>query len=124
MTEIQEYFKNVSGVFRSGSATEHSYRGFLAELVNSICPEVKAINEPKRQECGAPDYIISRKEIPVGFIEAKDIGVDLDTVEKSEQLKRYLERLDNLILTDYLEFRLFRNGQKVSKVHIGILDKG
>ena len=124
MTEIQEYFKSVSGVFRSGSATEHSYRGFLTELVNSICPEVKAINEPKRQECGAPDYIISRKEIPVGFIEAKDIGVDLDTVEKSEQLKRYLERLDNLILTDYLEFRLFRNGQKVSKVHIGILDKG
>ena len=121
---IQEYFKSVSGVFRSGSATEHSYRGFLAELVNSICPDVKAINEPKRQECGAPDYIISRKEIPVGFIEAKDIGVDLDTVEKSEQLKRYLERLDNLILTDYLEFRLFRNGQKVSKVHIGILDKG
>ncbi len=124
MTEIQEYFKSISGVFRSGSATEHSYRGFLAELVNSICPEVKAINEPKRQECGAPDYIISRKEIPVGFIEAKDIGVDLDTVEKSEQLKRYLERLDNLILTDFLEFRLFRNGQKVSKVHIGILDKG
>jgi hypothetical protein len=124
MTGIQDYLKSVGSQYRGGNATEHTYRGYLAVLIGGICSDVKVTNEPKRQDCGAPDYIISRKDIPVGFIEAKDIGADLNHVEKSEQLKRYLEQLDNLILTDYLEFRLFRNGQKVSIVHLGILENG
>ncbi|MFA6293531.1 MAG: hypothetical protein WC637_17225, partial [Victivallales bacterium] len=124
MSEIQEYLKAVASQYKGGNATEHTYRGYLESLIKSVCKDVNVTNEPKRQACGAPDYIISRKEIPVGFIEAKDIGADLNQVEKSEQLKRYLEQLDNLILTDYLEFRLFRNGQKVSIVHLGILEDG
>jgi len=44
-------------------------------------------------------YIITRKDIPLGFVEAKDIGVSLDDTEKSEQLKRYRDGLANLILT-------------------------
>src|SRR5947209_9456061 len=48
----------------------------------------------------------------IGYIEAKDIGVSLDKIEKDEQLKRYLHALDNLILTDYLEFRWYIKGEK------------
>ncbi|MHB8562965.1 MAG: type ISP restriction/modification enzyme [Acidiferrobacteraceae bacterium] len=73
-------------------------------------PHIIATNEPKRIQCGAPDYIITRKDIPLGFVEAKDIGISLDEAERSEQLNRYRESLANLILTDYLEFRWYVGG--------------
>ena len=60
-----------------GNSTEHSFRGDLQQLIESLEPEIQATNEPKRIKCGAPDYVLTRKEIPVGYIEAKDIGVNL-----------------------------------------------
>lgn len=63
----------------------------LQHLLEFLVPEIRATNEPKRQSCGAPDYIITKGEIPVGFIEAKDIGdKDLEGKKKTgnqEQLK-------------------------------------
>ena len=47
--------------------------------------------------------------MPILYIEAKDIGVSLDKVEKSEQMTRYYG-YTNLVLTDYVEFRFYRNG--------------
>ncbi|HNW83610.1 MAG TPA: N-6 DNA methylase, partial [bacterium] len=123
--DIKSYISNVSKLYSSGRATEHTYRGDLSQLIESIIPEIKATNEPKRQECGAPDYILTNKNnLPVGYIEAKDIGVNLKETEKSEQLGRYKESLDNLILTDYLEFRFYRNGEKVHTISIAEADNG
>ncbi|MCP4407083.1 MAG: N-6 DNA methylase, partial [Gammaproteobacteria bacterium] len=85
---------------------------------------VLVTNEPARIDCGAPDYIITRKNIPVGYIEAKDIGVSLAKTDKSEQMKRYKASLDNLILTDYLDFRLYRNGQFVTSIAIAEIKNG
>ncbi|MCL5006326.1 MAG: DNA methyltransferase [Acidobacteria bacterium] len=76
-----------------------------------------ATNEPRRVECGAPDYVISRKSphgpVTLGHIECKDVGADLNKWEREEQLKRYLSDLPNrnLILTDYLEFRWYVGGE-------------
>ena len=36
-------------------------------------------------------------------------------VERSEQLKRYLHTFPNLVLTDFYEFRLYRNGEMTDK---------
>ena len=70
-----------------------------------VIPRIHATNEPSQIACGAPDYVVSKmighQTIPVGYIEAKDIGKSLDQVQRSEQVKRYLNSLDNLILTDY-----------------------
>lgn len=70
----------------------------------------------KRVECGAPDFIVSLKTahgpVTLGYIEAKDVGKDLGEVERSDQLKRYLPALTNLILTDYVEFRWYVDGQR------------
>lgn len=85
---------------------------------------VQAINEPRRQQCGAPDYIIQKKNIPIGYIEAKDIDKHLDTVDKSEQLARYKASLDNLILTNYLEFWFYVNGEHVDTIKIAELQNG
>ncbi len=51
----------------------------------------------KRQSCGAPDYILTRKEIEIGYVEAKDVGVSLAETERGEQLKRYRRALGNLV---------------------------
>lgn len=126
---IEQYLASVNQRYKLGNATEHTFRGDLQTLLESLVPAIRATNEPKRQSCGAPDYILTRKDIPVGFIEAKDIGdMDLDGLKKTgnkEQFDRYKASLDNLIFTDYLNFHLYRDGVFVMKVSIAeITDKG
>ncbi len=126
---LSEYIENINKRYRLGNATEHTFRGDLQQLIESLVPDVRATNEPKRQKCGAPDYILTKKDIPVGFIEAKDIGdSDLDGTKKTghkEQFDRYKASLNNLIFTDYLDFRLYRESTFVTGIAIGkITDKG
>ncbi len=110
-TEIRHYLKGIEKTLQRGNATEHSYRSDLKGLLETLFPDVTATNEPKRITCGAPDYIITDKQTPLGYIETKDIGISLDQVERSDQMKRYLGSLANLILTDYVEFRWYVSGQ-------------
>ena len=121
---IQKYIDDVQRQFKTGIAREHAYRPALKNLIEEIMPDVTAINDPAHIKCGAPDYILHRRKIDVGYIEAKDVGIDLSKTEKSEQLKRYLESLDNLVLTDYLEFRFYRNGEKVDVIRIADIENG
>lgn len=121
---VSGYLASIQREFETGNATEHSYRHSLKALIEGINNKVIATNEPKRRACGAPDYIITRGEIPVGFIEAKDVGKNLQEVEKSNQMDRYLESLENLILTDYLEFRFYIQGEYIDSVRIAHIDRG
>ena len=122
--KVQDYLARVNAIYKRGNATEHSYRGELAQLIQAISPAVTVTNEPKRQACGAPDYIVQMKEVPIGYIEAKDVGLNLNDVEKSGQLKRYLASLDNLILTDYLQFRFYRQGKCTKIITLGAITAG
>jgi predicted helicase len=126
---LEQYIDNINKRYQLGNATEHTFRGDLQQLLESLVPEIRATNEPKRQTCGAPDYILTKKEIPVGFIEAKDIGdKDLEGAKKTgnkEQFDRYKASLSNLIFTDYIDFHLYNDGIFVTKIAIGeITDKG
>lgn len=126
---LDQYIESINKRYQLGNSTEHTFRGDLQQLIESLVPDIRATNEPKRQSCGAPDYILTKKDIPVGFIEAKDIGNnDLEGAKKSgnkEQFDRYKASLNNLIFTDYLEFYLYRDGQFVNKIAIAELtDKG
>lgn len=81
---LDNYIDNINQRYKRGNATQHTFRGDLQQLIESIVPEVRATNEPKRRDCGAPDYILTKKDILVGFIEAKDIGdKDLEGKKKS-----------------------------------------
>lgn len=125
---LQQYIETINQRFRLGNATEHTFRGDLQHLLESLVPEIRATNEPKRQSCGAPDYIITRGEIPVGFIEAKDVGdKDLEGKKKTgnqEQFDRYKTGLANLIITDYIDFHFYRDGIFTTKVSIGKVENG
>lgn len=116
---INEYLKQISKRFSTGISTEHTYRGDLQTLLESIVSDVLVTNEPTRVKCGAPDYIITKKNIPIGYIEAKDIGKDLNNKEYKEQFGRYKKSLQNLIITDYLNFQLFIDGEFKTSICIG-----
>lgn len=126
---IKNYIDNINRRYQQGNATEHTFRGDLQQLLETLIPDVAATNEPQRQACGAPDFILTRKDIPVGFIEAKDIGdTDLEGRRKAgnkEQFDRYKESLHNLIFTDYLDFHFYRDGEFETKIAIAhITPKG
>ncbi|MBN1992606.1 MAG: N-6 DNA methylase [Anaerolineae bacterium] len=108
---LKEYLKSIEKLYQTAQATEHSYRAALQTLLQNQQPGLTVINEPKRVECGAPDLTILRDDFTIGYLEAKDIGRSLDEADKTEQLKRYKSSLDNLILTDYLEFRWYLKGE-------------
>ena len=58
--------------------------------------------------------------IPIAFVEAKDID-DTDLVGKNkhkEQFDRYRLSLDNIVFTDYLDFRFYEKGEFVDSIRI------
>jgi predicted helicase len=119
---LESYVDNLNQRYTLGNATEHTFRGDLQQLLEAILPGIRATNEPKRQSCGAPDYILTKKGIPIGFIEAKDIGDnDLEGKNKSsnkEQFDRYKASLANLIFTDYIDFHIYQDGVFITKIAI------
>lgn len=117
------YLKKVEKELARGNATEHTHRPALKSLIESLREEIEVTNEPKRIECGAPDLIVTASPRTVGYIECKDIGKSLDEAEKTDQLVRYRESLPNFILTDYLEFRWFVDGDLKATERIGKADR-
>ena len=121
---FRDYVKQLRDAVSLGNATEHTHRPALQTLLQSAVDGIVATNEPKRVECGAPDYAVSRKQcdLTVGYVEAKDIGVSIADIERDsgrtnpstvngKQFKRYRESLPNLLLTDYTEFRWYVDEQ-------------
>ena len=124
---FKAYLKAITDNLKTGDATEHTHRPALKDLLERLGKDISITNEPKRAECGAPDMSASRRKayglLTIGHVETKDVGINLDEAEKSEQLKRYLKRLypSNLVLTDYLEFRWYVDGQQRLKGHLAHL---
>ena len=81
---LAQYLEKLNTRFKTGISTEHSYRGDLQSLLETLAPDLLVTNEPSMVTCGAPDYILTKKNIPVGYIEAKDIGADLDNKSYKE----------------------------------------
>jgi len=108
---LPKYLEEITGIYQQGNATEHSYRPALKKLVESLNNNLQALNEPKRIACGAPDFVINQGMVEIGHLEAKDIGTSLKKVENTPQIKRYLQALGNLIITDHLEFRWYVSGE-------------
>ena len=125
---LAEYLRKLERALKRGDSTEHTHRPALKELIEALDEKVIATNEPKRSACGAPDYVVSRKrdQLSLGYMEAKDVGADLGEIERGEQIKRYLAASpgENLLLTDYLEFRWFVGGKKRETFRLATLQPG
>jgi predicted helicase len=121
---IQQYLAKINTLYITGNAREHSYRGDLQNLIMAIIPDILVTNEPARVACGQPDYVLTRKDVPVGYIEAKDIGVDLGSKTLKEQFDRYKSGLSNLVFTDYMDFHFYKDGELTTKIAIAKIENG
>ena len=116
---VKQYIAELNRLYRAGNATEHSYRPALQRLLESMIAPLQVTNEPRRIDCGAPDFIVTNADVPVGYIEAKDVCTDLNSKTHKAQFDRYRQSLGNLIITDYLTFILYRQGIPSAQVTIG-----
>lgn len=117
------YLQSLQKELSRGDATEHTHRSALKALIEAAAPGLLATNEPKATEReNKPDYIVRRNATTVGFVEAKDVDIGLKSALKTPQLKRYLEALPNLILTNYLDFIWFVGGEKRLEISLGALN--
>ena len=124
--DVTAFFASVQAKYATGQATEHSYRPALEKLLKSINPALTVINEPRRIECGSPDFVIMRDDVPVGYVEAKDVGLDIRKMKgaNKDQQDRYRDGIPNLIYTNGLDWDFYRhdgegNSQRIADVNIG-----
>lgn len=111
---FQQYFEDVRNTYLQGDYTEGTLRTPFENFIKNLGENFRLTQEPKRvQKLGAPDFKASRKSVKVGYIETKDLGKNLDNELESEQIKKYKEGINNLILTNYRRFILIRNNQKI-----------
>jgi hypothetical protein len=128
MSTLAEYLAEIQRNLASGDATELTHRSALKAFLESAEPGIVALHEPKRiHRIGAPDFRVVRRGVPVGHVETKDVGTDLDEMERgrgasAEQFARY-SQLPNWILTDYLEFRWYAHGERRRTVRIADRDR-
>ena len=77
---LGEYRRLIEETRSTGHATEHTYRPALKLLIETLGGQgVKALNEPSHVDCGAPDFIVEENGVPVGHLECKDVGANLDS---------------------------------------------
>ncbi|MBP7214275.1 MAG: DNA methyltransferase [Candidatus Kapabacteria bacterium] len=122
---FKEYLENLQNTLNRGDAREESFYEHLKDLILSYAdskniPKIDITILPKKTEAGNPDFRIwdGRNHI-TGYIEAKDPSIEnLDYIENTEQLKRYRETFPNVILTNFYEFRLYRDGERIRQVAI------
>ncbi|MBI5100182.1 MAG: N-6 DNA methylase [Nitrospirae bacterium] len=122
---LKKYLKNIFEVSKRGDATESSYYSCIDELFKNYAEsinkkQVHVTTIPQKTDAGNPDFRVwDGKQHIIGYIEAKAPTVKyLDQIEDTEQLKRYLHTFPNLILTNFFEFRLYRDGRMIDSVQI------
>lgn len=117
------YLKQLFETYQSGAREESYYpalKSFLEEYSQTNRKKkIEVTVLPPKTEAGNPDFRLrdSKRKI-IGYIEAKDLGVNLDNIEDSPQLKRYISTFPNVILTNFTEFRLYRNHEFSKKIFI------
>jgi hypothetical protein len=122
---LKEYLKALYETAKQADATEPSYYPALKDLFEAFAKhtghtKVQVTAQPKKTDAGNPDFRVwDGKQHIVGYIEAKSpTQENLEIIETSDQLKRYLKTFPNLILTNFFQFRLYLNGELIDTAQI------
>lgn len=121
---FSRYLQKIHKTNGAGDASERSFYPDLKKMVEDFL-ESKGFRanitiESRIKAEGIPDFTVRKNKQLIGYIEAKDINTeDLQTVSESEQLERYKTK-PNLILTNFCEFWLWRDGRWIKKVRIAM----
>jgi hypothetical protein len=121
---LRPYLIKILEIARLGDAREESYYSTLETLLGEFAKSIGKKNVritvlPKKTDAGNPDFKLrDGEQRTIGYIEAKNPDKDLTDVEKTEQIRRYADTFPNFILTNFFEFRLYKNGSISDVVRI------
>ncbi len=118
---FKNYLTEIFKKFGSGDASERTYYPVLEYLLKSFQKGSQIIVEARRSSVGIPDFKVQTdKGLLIGYIEAKDLGRDLDRLNRGEQdqIEKYKKEYPKLIVTNFIEFRLYESGTQVDSVLI------
>lgn len=109
---LKTYLSQIKEIKESDK--EHTHRtpleNFLKDTLSllGLKQNIQIIHEPNhdKEGRGAPDFLIVKDGLALGYIETKRINADLNEIKNSQQIEKYLKLSPNLILTDYLRFCL------------------
>ena len=127
-SHCNNYLQQIDQTRATDEATDelslHPHLKTLLENVTDECfnrPNVRYTLEPRNiNQIGRPDIITTDGLLPIGYIEAEAHGTDLDnlTGHAKEQNDRFKENLDNFILTNFIDFELYKDGQRINTARI------
>ena len=117
--KVSEYIEKVINSNKLGNTSEHSIRGDLQQLLKTLLPNLSVTNEPMSIDYGIPNYVISEEGLPIVYIKTTDIGTDLDELDGTEDVRRFKASLSNLITTNYLYFRWYKDGNIITTFSVG-----
>ena len=121
---IPGYLESLAAVEERDDAREESFYPALAGLLTEWAQraglrDLHVTTIPRKTGGCSLDFQVWRgRHHLVGYIEAKRLTADLDREERSGQVRRYRQTFPNLILTNFRELRLYRNGLPVCRVTI------
>jgi hypothetical protein len=121
MQALKGYLEQLQAVAQQPHATgELSYHGALERLLRTLRPNLTLVHEPTRTAVGRPDFAILHQHAPVGYVEAEAYNADLDNLppHAKAQTDAFRQHLENFLLTNFLEFRLYRAGQEVMRARL------
>ncbi|HEF3643000.1 TPA: N-6 DNA methylase [Campylobacter jejuni] len=115
---LKTYLENIKDI--STNDKEHTHRTALQNLLQAIKENQDKQNkihikqEPNndKEGRGAPDFLITKDFLTLGYIENKRVNANLDNIIKSDQILKYTKLSPNIILTDYLRFILLSLNDK------------
>jgi predicted helicase len=121
MQALKGYLEQLQAVAQQSHATnELSYHGALEHLLRTLRPNLTLVHEPTRTVVGRPDFALLHQHAPVGYVEAEAYAADLDNLppHAKAQTDAFRQHLENFLLTNFLEFRLYRAGQEVMRARL------
>ncbi|ELF5812900.1 DNA methyltransferase [Campylobacter jejuni] len=115
---LKAYLENIKDI--STNDKEHTHRTALQNLLQAIKDnqdkqnKISIKQEPNndKEGRGAPDFLITKDFLTLGYIENKRVNANLDNIIKSDQILKYTKLSPNIILTDYLRFILLSLNEK------------
>ncbi|EHV0897695.1 DNA methyltransferase [Campylobacter jejuni] len=115
---LKTYLENIKDI--STNDKEHTHRTALQNLLQAIKDnqdkqnKISIKQEPNndKEGRGAPDFLITKDFLTLGYIENKRVNANLDNIITSDQILKYTKLSPNIILTDYLRFILLSLNDK------------
>lgn len=115
---LKTYLENIKDI--SINDKEHTHRTALQNLLQAIKDnqdkqnKISIKQEPNndKEGRGAPDFLITKDFLTLGYIENKRVNANLDNIITSDQILKYTKLSPNIILTDYLRFVLLSLNEK------------